>query len=274
MESSGSDARPLHLTTETSLEREGTVLREKGFIITRGFGTRSSQKESSTAHLWDEPWTGDNGPGPTNETIGSQERPQIAELDATTPSLTKLMAELDTATPVSIVRMSSTNIKPVITRRSEIKTGKQVVPTIGVLPDASTVNDTEPEEEEDDSDENVDLIIQKPQTTETHLESIGFPSIIARPGFRQRTGQASWIDLDVDTDTERPSRSRPAASDKKRSSWLDDRSHDSIEEGGPPQNFGVPSSVTTETIGRERVRSWNYWRRADELGWDLGNQGT
>jgi len=229
-------------------------------------------------YLWDEPWTGNNRPRPTTETIRTEDD-ETATRTTETPT-----AEYGTAVPISLTRTSSKAVIHSSPRKSGGAQSVNVAQTrgFGILPDTSTADGTE---ELDDESDDMNLIIQGNQHSKAdnntnqsfHSRSLGLPSItpmktpssshtqwqtLSRSQSQpqsQQSQRASWVDFDFDIPLENESRKKPESmkGGKKTFSWLDDVSRDSFA-----------SDEVDGDAGRERVRSWKLGRRVDEMGWD------
>jgi hypothetical protein len=244
------------------LHRHSSLLREKGFIITKGnSGVKTRKEESvndgdiSERYLWDEPWTGSNGPRLTTETTRTEDE------ENATQTTERLTAEYGTATPIALTKTSNQAVINNLLKKSGTALGSTTLTqsrSIGVLPDVETLTDT--------SSDDTNLIIQRNQrfeeifdtfTTAPHRTlSIGLPRATATSSLPPSSSEVqfpspgrSWVEFDLNN----PNKDQL---EKRTFSWLDTESRDSVvvEDG--------------EDVGRERVRSWKLERRADEMGWD------
>jgi hypothetical protein len=146
MASCTSDAMVSYHTSEVSKnKRHSTLLREKGFIITKGRGMNRPSNigaietivgTGEELYLWDEPYTGNNGPieniRPDNEPIVNPK-----------PTAT---VKCDTAISVSVPRANSASVTPMSHEISGRDMSARVVPKIGILPDTSTAGCAENED--------------------------------------------------------------------------------------------------------------------------------
>jgi hypothetical protein len=131
-------------------KRHDDVLREKGFVITTGASRDKPlpeprdekiapvSQDDAMDYLWDEPWTGPNGPRP--RTLSAALSPGESQQE-TTP----MSQRYEVAVPVKIVaRTQSTSKAAGASDRKPAGFGLNIVEQkgVGVLPDSSTIPET------------------------------------------------------------------------------------------------------------------------------------
>jgi hypothetical protein len=287
--SSSSDPQSFIFTESSKSKRHSSILREKGFIITRGVsGTKSrndysvNSKEASDGYVWDEPWTGSNGPRPTIETAGKGYDDETATRTSDAPTT----AEYGTAKPLFLTRTTSKTIMNNPPRRFGAAPGVNAPQArgFGILPDPSNSSGTTEDEDDDkievSSSDDLHLVFQGSKrpfkqvfsdlpkiTSSHHSPSIGFPSITATnpgsiryprspPPTHSRLSSRAEFDFAV-PNVNKLRKPRESGRGEKTFSWLDDVSRESFAE-----------EDEREGMGRERVRSWKLGRRGEEMGWD------
>lgn len=239
-------------------------MKEAGFIVTPGSSALSNSRGGTPCvqYMWDEPWSGDNAP---KRLVGSK----IDEEDSNSVNREHTMVRnsgTKTATRISMIPHRANTIRVSTSTtiiRSPSRTGIAAAIAeqagIGVLPDAASSKESvRPEGPEDDDD--MFLPIQGTPVSDDHPRKVQS----SQPLIDHRL---SWLQFDLDspTELERPQTSG-ATPGWKRVSWLDDRSHEDLNE----QREQGPQDKKVNIEVRERgVRTLDMEKRGEELGWDL-----
>jgi len=257
---------------------------QKGEVnITSESSSRKNSKErNSPQYMWDEPWNGGNAPRQINkprdeDTIESVMRPthtkatitNIPRSESTETNTRSLnTARISTATTVSESQRKSAGSPSIIVVEQD---------GYGILPAPSTATSNMSSVCSRD-DHDIDLPIQGIPNAITVP-----PSHLAPARISSQTRSTSplplefhsWLDFEFGFPTEevRPKTS-DAVPDRKRLSWLDDRSRESLYEGRRLSMgvslrplYGIASDAS-EDIGREKIRVLGVGQRGEELGWD------
>lgn len=191
-----------------------------------------------------------------------EEDPDQIELDDAIISTATKTAHRVSLTPqrASTIRVSTSTSMIRLPSRTSMAAVVTEQAGIGILPDASSSgNSLRPESPHDDDD--LGLPVQCTPVSESNPREIRSPE-------SHIDNRLSWLQLDFDSPTESDrSQNREATTGWKRSSWLDDRSH---EEFHKKQSKSSQGSNEVSLEARERaVKPLDMEKRGEELGWDL-----